>query len=60
MSKIESREDIRVSTLIDYVQALGLDIEITAWGEDGKGGEPIPHVLVRTDRHSKRKQKKGD
>ena len=30
ISKIESRNDMKVSTLIDYVHALGMEIEIKA------------------------------
>ncbi len=30
VSKIENRKDIRVSTLIDYLESLGMGLEITA------------------------------
>lgn len=38
VSKIENREDMKVSTLIRYVQGLGADIKIIASLKDGDHG----------------------
>ena len=31
VSKLENRKDIRISTLIDYLESLGMGLEITAY-----------------------------
>lgn len=50
VSKIESRRDIKISTLIEYVHELGMELEVRAIGkEDGSGKRPS-HLLIRTER----------
>jgi transcriptional regulator with XRE-family HTH domain len=34
VSKLEKRKDIRISTLIDYLDSLGMGLEITAFPKD--------------------------
>lgn len=50
VSKIESRRDIKISTLIDYVHELGLELEVRAVGKADENGEIPSHLLIRTDR----------
>lgn len=47
VSKLENREDMKLSTLIRYVQGLGADIEITARLKDGDKGEEEEITLLR-------------
>ncbi len=39
ISKIENRNDIKISTLIEYVNSLGMDLEIKAYPHDKKRGQ---------------------
>ncbi|KAB2930074.1 MAG: XRE family transcriptional regulator [Leptonema illini] len=45
VSRLESREDLRVSTLVQYLHALGMQVEIRATRKNGKGDKPV--VLLR-------------
>ncbi|MGJ4745296.1 XRE family transcriptional regulator [Leptospira sp. SA-E8] len=36
ISRIETREDLKLSTLIGYINALGMNIEIRAFSKSGK------------------------
>ena len=60
VSKIESREDIKVSTLMDYIHALGLDLEIWACGGEDDEGAERRYLLMRTESSGKNKDKKRD
>jgi transcriptional regulator with XRE-family HTH domain len=44
VSKLERRKDIKVSTLIDYLESLGMGLEITALP---RGGETEREILLR-------------
>ena len=44
VSKLESRKDIKISTLIDYLESLGFGLEITALP---KGNNAVKEVLLR-------------
>jgi transcriptional regulator with XRE-family HTH domain len=41
VSKLENRKDIRISTLIDYLESLGMGLEITALPKDKKSKREI-------------------
>jgi len=45
VSKLERRKDIKISTLIDYLESLGFGLEITALQ---KGNNAAREVLLRT------------
>jgi len=45
VSKLERRKDIKISTLIDYLDSLGFGLEITAMQ---KGTNAAREVLLRT------------
>ncbi|TGL35947.1 helix-turn-helix domain-containing protein [Leptospira perdikensis] len=45
VSRIESRSDIKISTLVDYVHACGFDVEIKAVPKKKKNNEEF--VLLR-------------
>jgi hypothetical protein len=61
VSKIESRDDILLSTLADYIHALGLELEVRAIGRDPETGEETVRVLIRSEnRNGKDKEKKRD
>ena len=47
VSKLENREDMKLSTLIKYVRGLGADIKITARLKDGDDGEAEEITLVK-------------
>jgi hypothetical protein len=38
-SKLENRKDIRISTLIDYLDSLGMGLEITAYPKNSNEKE---------------------
>jgi hypothetical protein len=44
VSKLENRKDIRISTLIDYLDSLGMGLEIIAYPKDSNEKE----ILLRT------------
>jgi hypothetical protein len=44
VSKLERRKDIKISTLIDYLESLGMGLEITALP---KSGETDREILLR-------------
>ena len=44
VSKLEHRKDIKISTLIDYLESLGMGLEINALPKSGK---PKKEVLLR-------------
>jgi hypothetical protein len=39
VSKLENRKDIRISTLIDYLDSLGMGLEITAYSKNSNKKE---------------------
>ena len=41
VSKLESRKDIKISTLIDYLENLGMGLEITALPKDKKNKREV-------------------
>jgi hypothetical protein len=41
VSKLERRKDIKVSTLIDYIESLGMGLEITALPKDNNAGREV-------------------
>ena len=45
VSKLEHRKDIKISTLIDYLESVGFGLEITA---TQKGNKNIREVLLKT------------
>ena len=47
VSRLENREDMKLSTLIKYVRGLGADIKITASLKDGDEGEEEEITLVK-------------
>ena len=44
VSKLENRKDIRVSTLIDYLDSLGMGLEITAYPRNSAKKELLLRV----------------
>ena len=44
VSKLENRKDIRISTLIDYLESLGMGLEITAYPRDSTEKELLLRV----------------
>ncbi|MDR0908686.1 MAG: XRE family transcriptional regulator [Spirochaetaceae bacterium] len=44
VSKIERRNDFKLSTLVEYMQSLDMGLEITAIPKDGSRREVILHV----------------
>jgi len=44
VSKLENRKDIRISTLIDYLDSLGMGLEITAYPRDSAKKEVLLRV----------------
>jgi molecular chaperone GrpE (heat shock protein) len=44
VSKLENRKDIRISTLIDYLDSLGMGLEIAAFPKDSKKKELLLRV----------------
>ena len=44
VSKLENRKDIRISTLIDYLDSLGMGLEITAYSRDSAQKEVLLRV----------------
>jgi len=45
VSKLEHRKDLKISTLIDYLESLGFGLEITAMQ---KGNDTVREVLLKT------------
>ena len=46
VSKLERRKDMKLSTLIDYLEGIGMGLEIRVYPKDGK--EPCkPETLLR-------------
>ena len=41
VSKLENRKDMRISTLIDYLDSLGMGLEITAYHRDSNEKEVL-------------------
>ena len=46
VSKLERRKDMKVSTLIEYLDSIGMGLEIKAYAKDGTGS-PITETLLR-------------
>jgi len=46
VSKLERRKDMKVSTLIEYLDGIGMGLEIKAYTKDGKGS-PLTETLLR-------------
>jgi hypothetical protein len=44
VSKLENRKDIRISTLIDYLDSLGMGLEIIAYPKNSAEGELLLRV----------------
>jgi len=44
VSKLENRKDIRISTLIDYLESLGMGLEITAYPRNSTKKELLLRV----------------
>jgi molecular chaperone GrpE (heat shock protein) len=44
VSKLENRKDIRISTLIDYLDSLGMGLEITAYPKNSTRKELLLRV----------------
>jgi len=44
VSKLENRKDIRISTLIDYLDSLGMGLEITAYPKNSTDKELLLRV----------------
>jgi len=44
VSKLENRKDIRISTLIDYLDSLGMGLEITAYPKNSTKKEVLLRV----------------
>jgi hypothetical protein len=44
VSKLENRKDIRISTLIDYLDSLGMGLEITAYPRNSTDKELLLRV----------------
>jgi hypothetical protein len=44
VSKLENRKDIRISTLIDYLDSLGMGLEITAYSRNSTQLEVLLRV----------------
>ena len=44
VSKLENRKDIRISTLIDYLENLGMGLEITAYSKNSEQKELLLRV----------------
>jgi transcriptional regulator with XRE-family HTH domain len=44
VSKLENRKDIRISTLIDYLDSLGMGLEITAYPKNSTKKELLLRV----------------
>jgi hypothetical protein len=44
VSKLENRKDIRISTLIDYLDSLGMGLEITAYPKNSNEKELLLRV----------------
>jgi len=44
VSKLENRKDIRISTLIDYLDSLGMGLEITAYTRNSADKELLLRV----------------
>jgi transcriptional regulator with XRE-family HTH domain len=47
ISKLESRKDIKISTLIDYLDKIGMGIEIKAYPKNKKGRKIEEVVLLK-------------
>lgn len=46
ISKIEKRKDMKISTLVNYLKSLGMDIEIRAYSKKNKKNKKF--VLLKT------------
>jgi transcriptional regulator with XRE-family HTH domain len=44
VSKLENRKDIRISTLIDYLDSLGMGLEITAYPKNSNEKELLLRI----------------
>ena len=49
VSKIESRNDLKISTLVDYINALGLDVIVKAVKISPEGEEIEGYTLIQTN-----------
>jgi hypothetical protein len=47
LSKLESRKDMKISTLIDYLQSIGMGLEIKCFPAAGKHSKKDEVVLVK-------------
>ena len=51
VSKIESRKDIKISTLVEYINSMGWDVEIKAIKINPEGKEIESYTLVKTEKN---------
>ena len=63
VSKIESRKDLKLSTLVEYLDNINMDLEIRAIVRE-ESKEPPEYILFRTDdetgSHTRSKKGKSD
>ena len=60
VSKIEGRKDLKISTLIDYLNALDMDLEIRALGRTRAAQEPEVHTLISPSTNAKSDEEKNE
>lgn len=47
ISKLEKRKDMKVSTLVDYLESLGLGVEIKVFPKKHRKGQPEEITLLK-------------
>lgn len=47
VSRLEHRKDIKISTLLEYLDSLGMGVEIKAYPKDSPNALPIGEVLLK-------------
>jgi hypothetical protein len=47
VSKLESRKDMKISTLIEYLDNIGLGVEIKAYHKNGKSKKRDEYILLK-------------
>jgi hypothetical protein len=60
VSKIESRHDIKISTLCEYMHELDLNVEIRAVRRNDTGEELESFLLVRSEKNVKESEEDED
>lgn len=56
ISKLEGRKDMRISTLIDYLESLGMGLEISALSGEGAEREVLLRVEFGDAAHGRREE----